>query len=110
MVADAERCFLEQGILCAGIVTRGGCEATCIDANAPCRGCFGPAPGVMDPGAEAISAIGSVAGPANENDVPAHVMKQTVRSIRDLAGTFYRFALPEALVPGSVSDHRSEDS
>ncbi len=40
------RCLLEQGLLCMGPVTAGGCggqEAPlCIQARVPCRGCYGP--------------------------------------------------------------------
>jgi len=43
---SAMRCLLEQGFLCMGPVTRGGCghegEPACIKARVPCRGCFGP--------------------------------------------------------------------
>lgn len=41
-------CLLEQGFLCMGPVTRGGCAGAggeaprCITARVPCRGCFGP--------------------------------------------------------------------
>jgi F420-non-reducing hydrogenase small subunit len=109
VLADPSRCFLDQGILCMGIATRGGCGATCIGANMPCRGCFGPTPEMLDPGAEAISAIGSIAGEANENDVPAHEMKRAVRSILDPAGTFYRFTLPIAFLNRAVSDEPTEE-
>ncbi len=70
----------------------------------PCRGCFGPTTEMLDPGAEAISAIGSIAGEANENDVPSHEMKKAVRSIRDPAGTFYRYTLPSAFLGRAVGD------
>ncbi len=41
------RCILEQGTLCMGPVTRGGCggdgiNPRCISARMPCRGCYGP--------------------------------------------------------------------
>ncbi len=42
----AMRCLLEQGLLCMGPVTAGGCDhdgaPACIGARVPCRGCFGP--------------------------------------------------------------------
>lgn len=40
------RCLLEQGLLCMGPVTAGGCGGKetplCIRARVPCRGCYGP--------------------------------------------------------------------
>ena len=109
IAADPNRCFLDQGILCLGIATRGGCESSCIKANMPCRGCFGPTPDMLDPGAEALSAIGSIAGEANENDVPSHKMKKAVRSVRDPVGTFYRFTLPNAFLNRRVKDEPAEE-
>ena len=101
---DPGKCFLNQGVICMGIATRGGCGHSCIRSNMPCRGCFGPTAEMLDPGAEAVSAIGSIAGEANENDVAAHQMKKTVRSIRDPVGTFYRFTLPAAFLNRAVKD------
>jgi F420-non-reducing hydrogenase small subunit len=70
----------------------------------PCRGCFGPTDDMLDPGAEALSAISSIAGEANENDVATHEMKKAVWSIRDAVGTFYRFTLPSAFLNRAVKD------
>ena len=43
---DQMRCLLEQGLLCMGPVTAGGCGGRetplCIRARVPCRGCYGP--------------------------------------------------------------------
>jgi len=109
VLADPDLCFLSQGLLCMGLVTRAGCGATCIAANAPCRGCFGPAPGLLDPATEAISAFASFAGEADENDLPAHERMKAVRGIRDPAGTFYRFTLPLSFLHRRVSDRPQKE-
>lgn len=40
------RCLLEQGLVCMGPVTAGGCGGKdtplCLRARVPCRGCYGP--------------------------------------------------------------------
>lgn len=40
------RCLLEQGLLCMGPVTAGGCGGRdaplCLRSRVPCRGCYGP--------------------------------------------------------------------
>jgi len=42
MKADSPPCFLKEGILCLGPITREGCESQCIKAGMPCEGCMGP--------------------------------------------------------------------
>lgn len=34
-------CFLNDGILCLGPVTRDGCDHLCINQGLPCEGCLG---------------------------------------------------------------------
>ncbi len=104
VMADPGLCFLEQGIVCLGISTRGGCGGKCIDVNMPCRGCFGATANLFDPGAEALSAIGSVAALASEDDLLAGKRLAVVRSIPDLAGTFYRYTLPSATLFRTLHD------
>ncbi|MCP4515158.1 MAG: oxidoreductase, partial [Delftia sp.] len=58
--ADPELCFLAQGLLCSGPATRAGCGLPCVMANAPCRGCYGPADGVDDQGAKLLGAIAAL--------------------------------------------------
>ena len=91
---DPEICLLEQGIVCCGPATRGGCGASCVSVNMPCRGCNGPLPGAVDQGAKLLSAVASVID-ASE---PAEI-ERIVAQIPDPAGTFYRFSLPGALLP-----------
>jgi F420-non-reducing hydrogenase small subunit len=90
---DGKTCLLEQGILCMGPATRGGCEARCINVNMPCRGCYGPLPESIDYGASMLSAVASI---IDSND-PEEIEK-IVGQIIDPAGTFYRFGLPQQRV------------
>ena len=88
---DPERCFLEQGVICAGPATRAGCGRPCIHANMPCRGCYGPPEGVADQGAKLLSAVMSIVD--NEANV-----EELVGQIVDPVGTFYRFSLPDSVL------------
>jgi F420-non-reducing hydrogenase small subunit len=90
---DGKTCLLEQGIICMGPATRGGCDARCIKANMPCRGCYGPLPEAIDQGASALSAITSI---IDSND-PAEI-ERILAQIHDPAGYFYRFGLPQQRV------------
>ena len=90
---DGETCFLEQGVICMGPATRGGCGVRCIEGNAPCRGCYGPPPDVPDPGAKMMSAIATMID-ANEPDEIEKIIDQ----IEDPVGTFYRFSLPGSIL------------
>ena len=38
----AELCFLSQGVVCLGFITRGGCRSVCTGGGLPCWGCRGP--------------------------------------------------------------------
>ena len=95
---DPEKCFLEQGIICLGPATRSGCGETCIKANQPCLGCFGPVDGVVDQGAKALSMIASILGLEDEEKMTDEEVKELINGIVDPAGTFYRFSLPASLL------------
>ncbi|PIW39915.1 MAG: oxidoreductase, partial [Chloroflexi bacterium CG15_BIG_FIL_POST_REV_8_21_14_020_46_15] len=95
---DPERCFLLQGLICLGPATRSGCGETCIRANMPCRGCFGPVDGVIDQGARALSVIASLLGLEGEKKMTEEDVKKLIDQIADPVGTFYRFSLPSSLL------------
>jgi F420-non-reducing hydrogenase small subunit len=86
---DPLRCLLEQGLLCQGLATREGCGGLCTSVGVGCRGCFGKAQAVFDPGAKMVSAIGSTFDSADAAEIEK-ISDQFV----DLAGTFYRYSLP----------------
>ena len=106
IIPDPGRCLLEQGILCMGPATRGGCGARCISALMPCRGCMGPPPGVKDQGARMISAIASILAVDEEQELPEEEVERLIEGIKDPAGTFYRFTLPEALLNRKVGERK----
>ena len=97
IVPEPEVCLLEQGLLCQGVATRGGCDAPCPQANMPCTGCYGPVDGVIDQGAHFLSALASV---IDSND-PEEIQK-IVNDIPDPAGSFYRYSLPDSLLRGAI--------
>ncbi len=95
---DGETCFMEQGILCMGPATRTGCGTRCIKGNAPCRGCYGPTPGVIDPGTKMMSAITSIIDEKEPEEI-----SRVIEDIVDPAGLFYRFSLPSSLIRRKLS-------
>ncbi|MCG2711722.1 MAG: oxidoreductase [Candidatus Omnitrophica bacterium] len=90
---DENKCFLDQGVICLGIATRGGCNERCIKANQPCKGCFGPVDNVLDYGGKVLSAIASMI----DYDTPEE-LEAILSSIPDLAGLFYRYSLASSIL------------
>jgi F420-non-reducing hydrogenase small subunit len=90
---DGKTCFLEQGVICMGPATRGGCGVRCIEGNAPCRGCYGPPADVSDPGAKMMSAIATMIDADEVKDI-----EKIIDDIEDPAGTFYRFSVPGSIL------------
>ena len=95
---DGETCFMEQGVICMGPATREGCGYRCIKGNAPCRGCYGPTPGVTDAGTKMMSAIASIIDEKEPEEI-----NRVIDDIVDPAGLFYRFSLPVSLIRRKLS-------
>ncbi len=95
---DPEKCFLEEGVICLGLATRSGCGERCINANMPCRGCFGPVDGVKDHGARALSAIASLLELEDEENATEEDILKLLKPIADPAGLFYMYSLPSSLL------------
>jgi len=93
MKQDPETCFLEQGLLCLGPVTRGGCAEQCIRGNMPCRGCYGVTPGVIDPGGAMIGVLASLI----KSDDPGAI-DRAVESLSDMLGNLYQFTYASSLL------------
>ncbi len=90
---DPDKCFLTQGVICCGPVTRAGCGIPCLKGNMPCRGCYGPAEGIVDQGAKLASVIGAMI----DTDDPEK-LQEILDTIVDPAGTFYRFGLAHSIM------------
>jgi len=97
IVPQPEKCLLEQGIICMGPATRGGCEAQCISANMPCTGCGGPCPKTTEQGAAMISALASIIGLEEEKEKEFNPQK-LIDQVKDPLGTFYRYSLPASIL------------
>ncbi len=97
IIQDPERCLLEQGILCAGSVTRSGCGVRCPNSNMPCRGCYGPLPNVRDQGAKFISAVSSIVDSKDPEEID-----RILAGVPDIMGYAYRFGLPGSLLQRSL--------
>jgi len=96
-VIDPDKCFLDQGIVCMGPATRGGCEALCVNGNMPCTGCFGPTSRVRDQGAKILSSLASSVGADEESKIDG-----ILAGIPDPVGTFYRYGLAKSLLRGKI--------
>jgi F420-non-reducing hydrogenase small subunit len=93
VLLDPVKCFLDQGVICLGPATRDGCGERCINANMPCRGCFGPTSRVVDQGARFLSGLASIIDANDEDGI-----KKVIDSIADPAGIFYYYALPASML------------
>ncbi|MFH1415189.1 MAG: oxidoreductase [Elusimicrobiota bacterium] len=90
---DPEKCFLEQGLICHGPVTRSGCGERCINANMPCRGCFGAPSEVIDQGAKLLSALASMIDAEEEEEI-----SRIADTLVDPAGMLNFYSLPSSLL------------
>ncbi|MFO7968022.1 MAG: oxidoreductase [Archaeoglobaceae archaeon] len=95
-ITPDDRCLLEQGVVCLGFATRGGCGARCVNVNMPCRGCYGTLPSMVDPG-DAMSALASIAGEWEDYTPPA-MIHRVLDAVKDTTGVFYMFSLPQSLI------------
>jgi len=93
LTLDPQTCFLTQGVICCGPATMAGCGTPCLSGNMPCRGCYGPAEGVVDQGAKLASAIGALI----DTDDPEK-LQSILDTLVDPAGTFYRFGLAHSIM------------
>lgn len=97
---DKKKCFLEEGYVCLGPVTKAGCGTICPNkANAPCLGCYGPPEQIKDQGAKMLSTYASL-GPDP---------KTLMDKILDPAGLFNRFTLAASTLGGHVEDTKEEE-
>ena len=111
IAAKPEVCLLDQGIICLGPATRGGCGALCPEVGMGCRGCYGLPAGVEDQGASMTSVVASVlaasSGDCDEQELRKQV-KEAMQSVVDPAGTFYRFSMAKSLLRRARCDGKMQ--
>ncbi len=96
ILQDPDQCLMEQGILCAGSATRSGCGVRCPNSGMPCRGCYGPAPNVVDQGAKLLSAVSSIIDSKDPQEID-----RILDGLPDFMSYAYRFGLPGSLLQRS---------
>ena len=100
---DPDKCLMDQGILCLGPATVGGCNARCTRVGQPCRGCYGPTQFVTEHGASALSAIASLFPILDEDAVmDEEKVIEIMKSIKDPLGYFYAYTVGKSLINRSV--------
>ncbi len=101
-IPEAGWCLLEQGFLCVGNATRGGCQALCPAAAMPCTGCYGALDRGADPGAAALTGVAAVLDPgeiAGKGEAALHArLREGLKGVADPLGTFYRYSLAATVV------------
>ena len=96
-------CLMDQGILCLGPATVGGCGARCTKVGQPCRGCYGPTADVQEHGASVFTAIASMF-PIREDDgiIGEDEIVKIMAEVKDPLGYFYAFTLGKSLIKKAV--------
>lgn len=76
---DPDICLINQGFLCIGSSTRGGCRAPCPKAGHPCVGCRGPSNALIEKDSAAwLTSIQRVI--SSLTDIPANEVEEALRS------------------------------
>jgi F420-non-reducing hydrogenase small subunit len=111
IVPDPDTCLLEQGLVCLGPATRGGCGARCPSVGIGCRGCYGALGDVEDQGARILAAIASVIDVGAPGEGEAEIeerLNEVLDTIADPAGTFYRFSMAHSILHRAKGNGKGE--
>lgn len=105
---DPKKCLMDQGILCLGPATVGGCNARCTRAGQPCRGCYGPTRLVEEHGASALTAIASLFPVLDDDPImDENKIIDIMQTIKDPLGYFYAYTLGKSLLQRSVVEQKA---
>lgn len=100
-----EVCLMDQGILCLGPATIGGCGARCTRVGQPCRGCYGPSPDVQEQGASMFTAVASLFPVLDEDPTCGEdEIAKIMSTIKDPLGYFYAYTLGKSLIKRAVKE------
>jgi F420-non-reducing hydrogenase small subunit len=86
-IPESDRCLLEQGFLCMGPATMGGCGAPCTQAGNICEGCRGSCLEVDDQGLAMLDALTGLMSQISEEF-----------EMKTYSAMFYRFTYAESLL------------
>jgi F420-non-reducing hydrogenase small subunit len=99
-------CLINQGYLCVGTSTRGGCQALCTRPGHPCVGCRGPSDAFIERGSSAwFQAVQRVF--ERMTDIPPDEIAQALRSPQ-LSLFLFQFADYTAAAGAEPAPRRKE--
>lgn len=108
---ESDWCLMEQGFVCVGSATRGGCEALCPSVAMPCTGCYGSLDRTADPGAASLTAVAAAVHPGEtvgKSETEVHDdLQNSLKGVADPLGTFYRYTLAESVLADRPSEVKS---
>ena len=91
-VKDPLVCFLSQGTVCLGTLTKGGCGATCTRGGLPCWGCRGPAASVLKKMTEGDTYQEVILNALKKrSQLPEECLKPVMRTLRSQSNSSLAF-------------------
>jgi len=98
-------CLMDQGILCLGPATIGGCGARCTKVGQPCHGCYGPTHEVQEHGASIFTAVASLFPVLDEDPTCGEDrIIEIMSTIKDPLGYFYAYTVGKSLIKRAVTE------
>ncbi|MFX1294353.1 MAG: hypothetical protein ACFFD2_05805 [Promethearchaeota archaeon] len=93
-IKDPEVCLLNQGYICLGFLTNAGCGTKCPNVEAPCIGCYGPTPDIIDNPDKFVEKIQAILSEGTVDDL--------INKMEDPIGVFYKSNYSRTMISNRI--------